>query len=245
MRRVFFGCFICVFLWSCSKQTETLQIPDIHDYLPVPIGRVLIYRLDSTVTPPFGTSLVVRSYLAKDSIESEFQDNLGRPSYRVFRYTTDTLQQGAWQYADTYYITPTSTTIEVNENNMRFIKLAAPVSSDNTWKGNAFIETQSATSPVRYLDGWDYTYQDILQPYTVAKGTLDSTITVFQQDDTSPEGPFDPNSYQQRNYSIEVYAKGIGLVYKDFLHWTWQTDPPPAAYDDDSYGIRLSLIDYR
>lgn len=245
MRRIILSCFLCLLLWSCSKQTDTLNLPDIHDYYPVPVGRVLIYRLDSTVIPPFGTSLEVRSYHAKDSIESQFMDNLGRTSYRVFRYTTDTLEQQAWQYVQTYYITPTQTTIEVNEDNLRFIKLTSPVTTDQTWEGNSFIDTKSANSPVRYLDGWQYVYQNINQPYTVVKGTLDSTITVLQQDETSPDGPFDPNSYQQRNYSVEVYAKGIGLVYKDFLHWTWQTDPPPAAYDDDTYGIKLSLIEYR
>ena len=64
-------------------------------------------------------------------------------------------------------------------------------------------------------------------------------VTVAQQDEFSPDGPFDPTlDYQQRNYSIEVYAKGIGLVYKDLLHWTWQK----PKYEDGSYGIRLTLI---
>ena len=74
---------------------------------------------------------------------------------------------------------------------------------------------------------------------------MSPAVVFIKDDETSPEGPFDPDSYQQRNYSVEVYAKGIGLVYKEFLHWTWQATPPPAHYENDSYGIKLSLIDYR
>jgi len=82
-------------------------------------------------------------------------------------------------------------------------------------------------------------------PYTVEAGTFSNTVTVLQQDETSPPGDFDPSAYKQRNYSIEVYAEGVGLIYKDFLHWTWQTTPPPARFENDSYGIRLSLLGYR
>ncbi len=249
--RVFFSSLLvtasCILLMTgCKKQTETPVNPSIFDYLPLQTGRVLVYRLDSTVTPPFGVSLVVKSYLLKDSIESSFTDNTGRTSFRINRYITDTLSAQGWNYLSTYYITPATTTIEVvDDNNYRFIKLAAPVMTGQSWKGNAYIDTKSAYSQVTYLDNWDYTYQNVDQPFTVNKGTLDSTLTVLQRDETIPEGPFDPNNYQQRNYSIEVYAKGIGLIYKGFLHWTWHTSPPPAAYQDGSYGIRLNLIDVK
>ncbi len=132
----------------------------------------------------------------------------------------------------------------MDDNNNRFIKLTEPVTEGQTWKGNSYIDARSDASTVPYLYNWDYTYQNVNMPYTVVTGTLDSTVTVLQQDNTFPAGDFDPNYYQQRNYSVEVYAKGVGLIYKDFLHWTWQTDPPPAHYEDGSYGIRLSLIDH-
>lgn len=233
-------------LCSCKKQTEILNLTSIHSYYPVEPGKVFIYRLDSTVTPAFGTSLIVKSYLAKDSIESSFTDNQGRQSFRVYRYTTDTLQQQQWQYQSTYYITYADKSIEVvDDNNYRFIKLIEPVAEGVTWKGNSYIDTKSATSPVTYLDNWNYTYTNVNASYSVLKGIMDSTVTVVQDDETIPEGEFDPNYYKQRNYSVEVYAKGVGLIYKDFLHWTWQTTPPPASYEDGSYGIKLNLIDYR
>jgi hypothetical protein len=246
MKQILWFIGITLSLIACEKETETLNYSSLTDYYPLQVGRTLTYRLDSTVIPPFGTSLNEVSYLAKDSIESSFTDAQGSLSYRVFRFTTDTLRAQPWQYKSTYFITPSSQSVEViDDHNLRYIKLKIPIRENFTWKGNAYIDTRSASSPVQYLDNWDYTYQNVDLPFTTAKGTFDSTITVMQRDEDIPEGPFDPQFYKQRNYSIEVYAKGIGLVYKEFLHYTWQTTPPPSKYEDDSYGIKLSLIDYK
>ncbi len=243
--RILFAAFLFCFLYSCKKD-DLISKQNLLDYYLLQVGKVFIYRLDSTVTAPFGTALLLKSYHAKDSIASLFNDNLGRESYTVYRFTTDTLEQFPWQYQSTYYITPTDETIELtDDNNLRFIKLKLPVRNNFSWQGNSYIDTRSANSAYQYLDGWNYTYSEVNMPYTVLKGMLDSTVTVLQRDETSPEGPFDPQFYQQRNYSVEIYGKGVGLIYKDFLHSTWQTTPEPAHYENDSYGIKLNLIEVR
>lgn len=251
MKRSLLLCFCFVvfaFLFNgCSKQSETLPLPLPSSYYPLETGHAYIYRLDSSVIPLFGSDLAVHSYLAKDSIADTIRDNENRLSYRVYRFITDTLAQQAWRTIGTYYVTPTDHGIEVmDENNLRFIRLKEPIRNDFTWLGNSYIDTRSAGSPYQYMDGWNYTYQHVGEPYTdsVYSQTFSNTITVLQQDETSPPGPFDPNNYQQRNYAIEVYAHGIGLVHKEFLHWTWQTTPPPGGFENDSYGIKLSLIEY-
>jgi hypothetical protein len=232
-------------LFNCKKQSETLPLSPVSSYYPLQTGKRFIYRLDSTIYLSFGSTSEVVSYLAKDSIVNTFLDNDGRTSYTMYRYTTDTLLTNLWQYKSAYYITPTNNSIEVvDDNNYRFIKLTEPLTEGYSWKGNTYLDTRSDASSIQYMYNWDYTYQNVDMPYTVLTGKFDSTVTILQQDNTFPEGEFDPNYYQQRNYSVEVYAKGVGLIYKDFLHWTWQTDPPPAHYEDGSYGIRLNLIDH-
>ena len=229
---------------SCKKNDSLIVVNnDAIKYYPLGNGKVWIYRLDSTTTPPFGTSLVVRSYHLKDSMGTSFLDNAGRESWPVYRFITDTLEQNPWRSLSTYYVTPVEKNVEVvDDNNLRFIKLVTPVKEQFTWKGNSYIDTRSGYSLYQYLDGWDYTYTGVDSPYTTLAGVIDSTVTVFQRDETAPEGPFDPQFYQQRNYSIEVYARGVGLIYKNFLHWTWQPTPPPPRYEDGSYGMILNLI---
>lgn len=243
MKKLFEATFVLLFILAgCSKETETLNSASLADFYPLRTGTSLLYRLDSTVLAPFGTALVVKSYQAKDSVESTFTDNQGRLSYRIFRYIRDTAGKQPWSFASTHVATPTATGVEYVDNNLRFLKLQLPIRNDFSFKGHSYIDTKSLNSTVTYLDEWEYRYEKVGEPYTIKNTTFDSTITVLQHDETTPEGPFNPASYQQRNYGAEVYAKGVGLIYKEFLHWTWQTTPAPAKFEDGSYGVKLTLI---
>ncbi len=233
------ACVLCLFmiaLIGCKKESETVSYPPLNDYYPLAVGKMLLYRVDSTIVPAFNASLATVSYQAMDTIESSFNDNSGRLSFRIYRYLRDTAGTQPWTFAYTFVVTSTDKQVEFVDNNFRFIKIVSPIKNDFSWQGNAYINTKTDNL---YLDGWNYTYQNFGQNYTASGYTYDSTVTVMQQDDFSPDGPFDPTyDYQQRNYSVEVYAKGIGLVYKDLLHWIWQK----PKYEDESYGIRLTLI---
>lgn len=236
----------CFAVIACSKK-EVTDYPSMADYYPLQVGKTFTYRLDSTVRTNFGAALTVYYYLAKDSVESQFNDAQGRPSYRIFRYIRDTAQTQPWKYLTTLVSTfdLNRKWVENVDNNLRYIILHEPVTEGYSWKGNSYIDTKSGNSLVKYLDEWNYTYENIGQPYTVRKGTFDTTITVLQADEVSPPGPFNSSNYQQTNYSVEVYAKGVGLIYKEFIHKTWQITPPPAHWDDDSYGIRLNLVNFK
>jgi len=135
------------------------------------------------------------------------------------------------------------------------MRLRFPIREGFQWKGHSFIDASSINSTVRYLADWNYTYQDVEKPYKVFSKTFDSTVTVMQRDETIPEGPFSPTAYKQRNYGIEVYGKGVGLLYKDFLHYIYQPPTydssrvPPILvrsgyYEDESIGIKLQIISH-
>ncbi len=236
---------LLVGLFSCKKESETLQTFSLTDYFPLHLGKTYLYRLDSTVPASFGSILAVRSYQAMDSIESTFTDNAGRLSYRIFRFTRDTAGLQPWTFAATFFATPTDQTIEYVDNNLRFLKLHAPVVEGYSWLAHSFIDTRSLNTTVGYLDDWEYEYRTVDSVYNVLNTTYDSTVTVFQHDETTPEGPFDPNlDVQIRTYGLEVYAKGVGLIYKEFLYWNWQRNPPPPKYQDASYGVKLQLINH-
>ncbi len=236
---------VIVVLYGCGKETETFTGPALSEYYPLKVGRTSFYLMDSTVPAPFGTALLVKSYQAKDSVEASFTDNQGRLSYRIFRYIRDVAGTQNWRFAATYVATPTRESVEYVDNNMRFIKLRLPLRENFTFKAHSYIDTKSLNTLVSYLDEWEYEYLNVGKPYTVLNKAYAETVTVAQHDETTPPGPFNPNNYQQRNYGLEVYAKDAGLIYKEFLHWTYQTTPPPAKYEDGSYGVKLRLISYR
>src|SRR5580765_474961 len=97
----YFFCAVCIWTIAAISCKKNDSLPVLNNtaanYYPLAAGKVWIYRLDSTTTPPFGTSLVTHSYHIKDSMGTSFPDNTGRESWPVYRFITDTLEQGPWQ----------------------------------------------------------------------------------------------------------------------------------------------------
>jgi len=179
------------------------------------------------------------NYQVKHVVDAEITDNLGRPAYRIIRYIRSS-PANAWVPDNTFMAVGTEFTMEFIENNMRFIKLKAPVRNGYTWKGNSYIDLGT---DYRYLEDWDYTYDSVNVSATIGSFTLDSTLKVDQRDEVIGI-PTDPNSYSEINRSNEKYAKGIGLVYRDFLHVEYQPPTPGRGAYRIGYGVRLTMIDH-
>jgi hypothetical protein len=214
----------------------------VTDYYPLQVGKYITYNLDSTVFINFGAKDTVIKYQVKHEIDAQITDNLGRPAYRVIRYIRKT-SANAWVADNTFATVPTEFAVEFVENNMRFIKLKAPVRDGFSWKGNSYIDTYSLNSTVKYLDDWDYTYDSVNVAQTFGAFTLDSTLKVQQRDEIIGN-PSDPNSYHEINFGAEKYAKGIGLIYRDFLHVEYQPPTPGRGGYFQGYGVRLTMIDH-
>ncbi len=46
------------------------------------------------------------------------------------------------------------------------------------------------------------------------------------------------------NYSVEKYAKDIGLVYKELLMWEFQPNPTGSGGNFFGFGVKLTMIDH-
>eukprot|EP01035_Chromulina_nebulosa_P039072 gene39072-52787_t len=233
-------------LWACSSKKEDLNAPPLADYFPLQVGKYITYRLDSTVLAEFGKDTVVRSYRVMDKVDAQITDSIGRSGFRIFRYITDSAGTGAFKPNNTFEAVLQGTDwIEKVENNLRFMKFRFPIIEDFEWPGNSYIDASSSNSDVPYMLGWQYRYMNVGQPFTVRGRTFDNTVTVLQkEEEESPPGPFVKTQYKQWNYSVEVYAKGVGLIYKHFNHKTWQLDPSPAHWEDNSYRIIMEVVDF-
>ncbi len=234
--------FTCALI-SCKKQSETIVVTDIKDYYPLHVGRVLTYRLDSTRVSNFVFSTAY--YLEKDSVVGTFVDAQGRTAYIMNRFVTDTLLSQPYQFAESYYVVYDKNKIEyVDGANRRFIKLVNPVSVNTTWSGNSYLEDSiqiRITDNTNYK-GWTYQYTSVNQSFNVGSASFPNTCSILQAADSS--GVFNPNFLSYKTYSTEVYAKGLGLIYKEFMDYFYQTTPSPA-YEDGSFGIKMKLINYK
>ena len=189
----------------------------------------------------FGTRDTTISYQVKYEVDSLIKDNNGRDAYRIFRYIRKNAQQ-SWVPQGSCMALNTGNTLEFTENNLRYIKLAAPIENGFSWKGNTYIDTYSANSDLHYMDNWDYTFANIGSSESIGTNMLNDLITVNQRDELVGL-PDNPDSYSEINFSQEKFAKGIGLVYKKFNHKEYQ--PNNGGYvADGSYGITLTMIDH-
>jgi hypothetical protein len=224
---------------SCTKTDSVPASANMAEYYPLELGKYITYKLDSTVFINLSTQKTVRSYFVQDFVDAAITDNLGNPAFRIrrmMRSNTDTTQ---WFDNATFIVVPSKRTIQFIENNLKFIKLSNPVKDLNTWAGNSFINTDD--NFLRFYENWEYFYENVGQPIVLNDSTYPETITVNQSDLVNGD-PTNKNFFYAITKSSEVYAKGIGLVYKDFLYEAWQ--PATSNYEANSYGVRLTILNH-
>jgi hypothetical protein len=226
--------------------------PLTNYYLPLEVGKYAIYQLDSLNFYYYGQLDTLTQYLAKDSVESSSLDNLGNRSWTVVRYLSPAAGPTVWTASETKMVTPSAKSIEEQENNLRFIKLAYPMEDSFTWNGNSYLPDDpyqgsydfSASTNV-YLNAWTYTYSNVNQPFTAGTNTYDSTLTVIQAEDSVHLPIVTDTLFAAKTYWIETYAKHIGLVYRHTALWELQprTQNGQNAYKI-GFEVTMTLLDH-
>ena len=231
MKRIVLAlCLVTIALigfYSCKKD-KTPATDFGYNYFPNQVGRYVIYDVDSLYYD--NANLNPNTHLAKvdtfkfqlkEKIESIYPDNLNRPTIRLERYVkyfNDTLSysQMPWTLRNVWTENRTTTTAEKVEENIRYIKLAFPVNSNQTWNGNA----------QNTLPAWNYTYSYYDIPMQIRTLNFDSVLQVTQYDDGGA-------ILTQRQLYVEKYARNVGLVYKQIIDIQSQ---PYTGWNTQTYG---------
>lgn len=244
MKKIILLLAIVVFFAACKKESEQLQITPISDYAPLAVGKYVTYNLDSLVYLNFGATQAHHFYEVKYLTADSLKDLLGRKAFRIVRYIR-TLPNGIFTPDNTFVAVNTGTNFEFTENNLRYLKLTLPIINDRKWKGNSAIDVTSVGSDLQYLADWDYTYAEVNQPKKVGTFNLANTITVKEIDESVnlpviPAGQPNQTNIASRDYSQEIYAKDIGLVQRDFIHFEYQLAFPGYI----GYGVKMVMVDH-
>lgn len=199
MRAKKFSCFIIalvsLFVFSCKKQTETIddssyQTARLTEILPLQVGKTITYQTDSLVFTNFNRNTEIHSYIERDTIDGQFTDGLGRSSYRVTRFLQDTGATRPWFTAGSFFITPTANTVEITENNLRFVKLALPLQLNVPWKGNLYLPDEPFGSLYNFNNDesmykWDYSYTNLNDVFNYNGTPINNVVTVTGIDNSS------------------------------------------------------------
>lgn len=203
---------------SCTRRVIPSEDVDLgREYFPLFVGHFIEYEVDSIKYNDFDKRIDTFHYQLRDEIVSEFDDNEGRKSYLVnqFKRPDATFQ---WSENMTYYITPTDYNLEVVEQNVRFIKLVFPIRVNTKWNGNVYIATQ--TPELSWYNGWLYNYSNINEPYNTGYQNFANTVTVNEASEYA--GDSTGTVYSTRTFSRERYAKNVGLISREMVHWDYQ-----------------------
>lgn len=183
-------------LSSCSKDENTTGTTGLtYSYFPVNVGHELVYDVELITKDEFSQIEDTVYYQLREVVESVFNDNQGRPTQRLERYTRAT-DSDPWVIADVWTSNISSTLAEKKEENDTYIKLTFPVRTNRTWDGNS----------KNNQDELMYEYSEVDVPGSLGALSFDSTLTVLQQDE---------DNFIERKYAVEKYATNVGLIYKE------------------------------
>ncbi len=218
-------CFFALIVLGTSCKREVIPADDVElgkDYFPISTGHSVEYAVDSIIYNDFTKTIDSISYELKDVIGESFIDNEGRTSWIVNRFRRSDSTE-VWAELVSYYVTPTSFNLEVIEDNLRFIKLVFPVKPNTNWKGNAYISS-NFNPELQWLNNkfWIYRYANLSEPYQTPYSVFPNCVSINQVDITTGD-PSNPDEYSDRTYGKEIYAKNVGLVYKELTNWVYQS----------------------
>lgn len=232
--------FLILFISSCTKKQEQFTGDYSKNYFPLTIGKTVTYAVDSTIWDNFYDVQTFHRYQMRWTISDTFRDEQFRLSYRIDSHirTADSMP---WKTHRVMYVTPTPTTLEYVEENLRFIKLIFPIQNGGTWKGNANISNLDKDNA--YFHNWDYYYDKFSQPFSNGYVNFDNTVTVNAVNDTLNDPEKMPTEYATKTFAKEVYAQGVGMVYREVTRWVYDpaSDAKPFRH---GYSVEMKAIDH-
>lgn len=214
---------------SCKKENYKDNTNYGYNYQPDSIGSFVIYKVDSAVYQDFDKTVRFSTIYLKEKIGDGFIDNIGRYANVIKRYYSDTLSNDTistrWEQYNANYIVKTVKTLERVEDNLRYIKLVFPNDVNTKWLGNKYITIPPPfilDTANYYINDWKYTIKNKDKYFNNTVRAFDSTMLITAIQDSSAI---------TKTYSVEKYARNVGLIYKEM--WMVSTQ--------DSVKIRLGL----
>lgn len=200
-----------LFFFSACKNSsyDDVLADKQYAYQPLEVGRYTIFDVDSlhyNFINPSTQQVDSFRFQQMEKITDTFYDNAGRLNYRfeLFRRNDAT---ATWRLRKVWYGLTTATTFERQEDDLRFVKLIFPPTADVYWNGNKYVPATDSNVFKLYLN-WNYHYTAIGTPATIGLNNFTECLFVSQVDE---------ENLIDKKLSKEIYAKNVGLVFKEFL----------------------------
>jgi hypothetical protein len=203
---IFCGLFIAT-LSAC--ETQTAQPLNLYtDYAPFAIGDTTYYQPDSINYDDFDGSVEKYTYRTREVVAEYLPDDQGDSTFIVYVSKEEVPNSGIYKPHRTVAINKRRLQYERVEDNKRILNLVFPIVESKSWLGNARASYQNAL--LNDFSSWKFTYKKVHKPLNINALAFDSTLMVLQVDS-------DVTNPISKVYSAEYYAKGVGLIQKDYI----------------------------
>ncbi|HUH73888.1 MAG TPA: hypothetical protein VLZ75_05720 [Chitinophagales bacterium] len=218
---------------SCKKDSNDVDVDFGYEYIADQKGAYVIYHVDSTIYNDFTQEVTRTSLEIKEFIVEDFTDNLGRSAQRVERYKR-AIGDTEWELFRTYYIVKGKRNAERIDENLRYVNFVFPPKENITWKGNRFIDAKDNN---KFLDKWEYRFTSVDVPQTIKGIDYPETATILLRDN---------ETVIEKVFAKETYAKGIGMVYKEWWHLETQKnfDKPWEEKAEKGFILKMYAIEH-
>ena len=207
--------FIVMSLVSCGKnETDTIAIIKGSDYFPLDIGKTATFNVDTVIydqQPSGGTVIDTFKWQVKDAIVDTFRDKNNILRYRIER-SEKRIGTPVFQVNHVFSTAFTTDYALMFESNFTYIKFPALLKQGISWDGNIFndetTELDIAGDVLKpFSNTWNFEVLTVGKAEKIGGKDYADVLTI--------EAQTDPRVLTERRYSLEKYAKGIGLVYKE------------------------------
>ncbi len=226
---------------SCTNEIEDFKVkPLTNSYYPLRVGSSWTYELDSIIYDDKGATIDTFHGIIKEVLSDSFVNSVGKTAYLIERYNK---KGNNWEVSDIWSTYKTENQALRSEDNLTFIKMVTPIDKKQTWDGNEYIDTENlivkiAGESIKMYEQWYYRYLDIDIEETIGENTY-SNVVVVQQ--------VDKETKLEKRYSVEKYAKNIGLVYKKMIILNTQNNNESIPWEkkaEEGFILEQKLISY-
>lgn len=212
--------FSLSFFPNCKEETKIIKDTG-KDYYPLSVGSYYIYEVDSFLYDGINKRIDSSSIIIKDFVVEIILDSTGHENFRIERSIQ--VDSVTWYAYLSYTSAIHPLSIQSFRDNYREVRMSFPITDFKTWDGN--IYSSKAFEEFKYIG--------IQEPFEVGNNAFTNTVTVLHKEFYEPKPPLQPLF---DIYKKEVFAKGVGMVYR--------VDRDLDLQDDSGYEIVLKLKSY-
>ncbi|HBF88108.1 MAG TPA: hypothetical protein DDX39_05650 [Bacteroidales bacterium] len=179
------------------KESDITSTSNDYNYTPLQVGNWITYEIEEIAIDKLSALYDTTNYFIKEIITEKYIDLVGEEACRIERfYKKDSLSN--WIIKDVWTSQIINNRYQKTEENVKYVRLIFPAELNKIWNGNAYNTNEEQEYEITNIDEFE----------TVNELDFDSVLTVTHENFLTQI---------EKKYSIEKFAKNVGLVYKEII----------------------------